>query len=144
MRCTIYSPVVDHQAIESVQTLLPGWSLELEGEPAQWSTARFTNDGAVLVFNSLEFTAPQDAFSKILLGTSSYFWRRKDLPEALRKELVQFVGRTRWLIGVVGTSESLPEEFFHQVALGLARPLRGRLFIGTDLIEPGEQGAGNQ
>src|SRR5512143_1654940 len=91
MRCTLYSPVVDHQALESAKAMLPGWSLQLEGEPARWSTARFVSDQGVLEFNSLEFTAPQDAFSKIILGTSSYFWRRKDLSEAVREDLLQFV-----------------------------------------------------
>ena len=30
MRLTLYSPVVDHRALESVHTLLPGWSLKSE------------------------------------------------------------------------------------------------------------------
>ncbi len=136
MPCTIYSPVVEHPIIESVQTLLPGWSLQLEGESSRWSTARFTSDQGQLTLNSLEFTAPQDRFSKLLLGTSSYFWRREDLPDSDKKELLRFIGGTRWLIGVVGTSERLPEAFFHQVAMGTARQLGGKVFTGTDLITP--------
>jgi hypothetical protein len=94
-----------------------------------------SNEGA-LEFNSLEFTAPQDSFSKILLGTSGYFWRREDLPEAIRKELLRFIGGTRWLIGMVGTSEVLPEEVFHRAALEMARRLGGKLFTGTEFIAP--------
>lgn len=142
MPCTIYSPVVEHPIIESVQALLPGWSLQLEGAPSRWSTARFTNDQGQLEFNSLEFTAPQDRFSKLLLGTSSYFWRREDLPDPDKKELLRFIGGTRWLIGVVGTSERLPEAFFRQVALEVARRLGGRVFTGTDLITPEPQTRG--
>jgi hypothetical protein len=134
--CTIYSPVVEHPIIEAVQTLLPGWSLLLEGEPSRWSAARFTSAQGQFVINSLEFTAPQDRFSKLLLGTSSYFWRREDLPDPEKKELLRFIGGTRWLLGVVGTSEKLPEAFFLQVALEVARRLGGRVFNGTDLITP--------
>ncbi|WNG36028.1 hypothetical protein F0U61_21940 [Archangium violaceum] len=78
-----------------------------------------------------------DPFSKIILGTSSYFWRRADLPESTKKELIQFVGGTKWLVGVVGTSEVLSEDLFLKAALELARQLNGRVFVnGTDLISP--------
>jgi hypothetical protein len=140
MRLTLYSPVVDHQVIEFARTLLPGWSLQLEGEPARWGTARFRSAQGMLEFSSLEFTAPQDAFSKIILGTSSHFWRRKELSEAVREDLLDFVSETQWLVGVVGTSEYLPEEFFRRVALELARRLGGRVFNGTDLISPEPMG----
>lgn len=137
MRCTIYSPVVAHRAIESVRDVLPGWSLQLEGEPERWSSARFMSDQGTLVFNSLEFTGPMDQFGRIILGTSSYFWRREDLPESTKKELIHFVGGTKWLIGVVGTSEVLSESVFLKVALEVARRLNGRVFVnGTDLISP--------
>lgn len=136
MRCTIYSPVVEHQAIESVRNVLPGWLLHWEGEPEQWSSASFTSPQGTLKFNSLEFTGPMDPFSKLILGTSGHFWRREDLPEAIRNELIRFVGGTKWLVGVVGTSEVLPEEVFLKAALEMARRLNGRVFNGTDLISP--------
>jgi hypothetical protein len=141
VRCTIYSPVVDHQAIESVRDVLSGWSLWLEGEPERWSCARFMSDQGTLEFNSLESTAPLDPFGRIILGTSGYFWRREDLPESIKKELIHFVGGTRWLVGIVGTSEVLPEDFFLKVALEVARRLNGRVFVnGTDLISPEPRG----
>ncbi len=67
MRCTIYSPVVDRQAIESVRDVLPGWLLHWEGEPARWSSASFTSAQGTLKFNSLEFTGPEDVFLKAAL-----------------------------------------------------------------------------
>ncbi|HEX5753882.1 MAG TPA: hypothetical protein VFZ09_47300 [Archangium sp.] len=137
MRCTIYSPVVDHQAIHSMRDVLPGWLLHWEGEPERWSSASFTSAQGTLTFNSLEYAGPLDQFSRIILGTSSYFWRREDLPKSTRKELIHFVGGTKWLVGVVGTSEVLSEDVFLKAALELARSLNGRIFVnGTDLISP--------
>ena len=137
MRCTIYSPVVDHQVVHAMQALLPEWSLQLEGEPTRWSSARFIHAQGLLVFNSLERTAPMDEFSKIILGTCNYFWRREDIPEPERKELMRFAGGARWLIGVVATSKSLPEDFFRHMALEVARRLGGRVFLdGRDLVAP--------
>ncbi len=137
VHCTIYSPVVEHRAIEAARDALPGWSLELVGEPERWSSARFTSAQGMLELNSLEFTAPLDPFGKVILGTSGYFWRRQDLPEAVRKELIHFVGGTKWLVGVVGTSKVLSEDVFLKVALEVARRLNGRVFVnGTDLITP--------
>ena len=138
MRCTLFSPVVDRQAIEAVRTVLSGWSLELEGEPEQWTAARFMNPQGTFVLTSQEFTAPQDSFSKILLGTSGYFWRRNDLPASTKKDILRFVGGTRWLLGIVGTTAGLglSEEVFLEAALELARHLGGRLFTGTEFITP--------
>ncbi|WNG56793.1 hypothetical protein F0U59_20055 [Archangium gephyra] len=137
MRCTIYSPVVARQAIESVRDVLPGWLLHWEGEPERWASATFTSAKGTLTFNSLEYTGSMDQFGKIILGTSSYFWRREDLPKSVKTELIRFVGGTKWLVGVVGTSEVLPEDVFLKAALELARCLNGRVFVnGTDLISP--------
>ncbi|PTL76182.1 hypothetical protein DAT35_51380 [Vitiosangium sp. GDMCC 1.1324] len=77
-----------------------------------------------------------DQFGKIILGSYSYFGRRQDLPESVRKELQDFVAQTKWLVGVVGTSEVLSEDVFLKAALELARRLNGRVFNGTDLISP--------
>ncbi|KFA94657.1 hypothetical protein [Archangium violaceum] len=140
MRCTIYSPVVDHQAIQSVRSVLPGWLLHWEGGPEQWSSASFKSAQGTLTFNSLEFTGQMDQFGKIILGTSSYFWRREDLPRSAKTELIRFVGGTKWLVGVVGTSEVLSEEVFLKAALDVARRLNARVFVnGTDLISPEPQ-----
>lgn len=141
MRCTLFSPVVDRRAIESMSHALPGWSLGLEGEPESRSAARFTSVRGTLLLHSQEFTAPQDAFSKLLLGTSGYFWRRGDLSEATKKDILRFVGSTRWLIGIVGTPEdSAPQEAeFHNAALALARRLGGRIFTGTELLIPARE-----
>jgi hypothetical protein len=136
VRCTIYSPVVDHQAVGVVRDVLPGWLLHWEGEPERWSSASFTSAQGTLKFNSLEFTGPMDPFGKIILGTSSYFWRREDLAQDTKKELIRFVGGTRWLVGVVGTSEVLSEDVSLKAALELARHLNGRVFNGTDLLSP--------
>jgi hypothetical protein len=137
VRCTIYSPVVDHQAIQSVQDALPGWLLHWEGDPDRWSSASFTSSQGTLTFNSLVFTGSMDQFGKIILGTSSYFWRREDLPKSVKTELIRFVGGTKWLVGVVGTSEVLSDDVFLKAALELARCLNGRVFVnGTDLISP--------
>ena len=136
MSCTIYSPVVDHQAIQSVRDVLPGWLLHWEGDPERWSSASFTSAQGTLTFNSLEYTGPLDPFSRIILGTSGFFWRREDLPKSTRKELIHFVGGTKWLVGVVGTSEVLSEGVFMRAALELARRLNGRVFNGMDLISP--------
>ena len=136
MRCTIYSPVVDHQAIHSMRDVLPGWLLHWEGEPERWSSASFTSAHGTLTFNSLEYTGPLDQFSRLILGTSGYFWRREDLPKSTRKDLIHFVGGTKWLVGVVGTSEVLSDEVFLKAALELARHLSARVFTGTDLISP--------
>lgn len=137
MRCTIYSPVVDHQAIQSVRDVLPGWLLHWEGEPERWSSASFTSAQGTLKFNSLVFTGPMDQFGKIILGSYSYFGRRQDLPESVREELQDFVAQTKWLVGVVGTSEVLSADFFLKAAMEMARRLNGRVFVnGTDLISP--------
>jgi hypothetical protein len=137
LRCTIYSPVIDHQTVEVVRDVLPGWLLHWEGEPERWSSASFTGAQGKLTFNSLVFTGPMDQFGKIILGSYSYFRRREDLPEVVRKELLHFVAQTKWLVGVVGTSEVLSEDVFLKAALELARRLNGRVFVnGTDLISP--------
>ena len=136
MRCTLYSPVVDHQVLRTLQALLPGWSLQLEGAPERWASARFTHPQGELVFNSLEFTAPMDQFSKIILGTFTYFKRREDIPEPARKELQKFAIGTKWLIGIVALSESLPDDFFRHVALEVARQLGGRVFTGAEFVAP--------
>lgn len=136
MRCTIYSSIVDHQAIQSVRDVLPGWLLHWEGEPERWSSASFTSAQGTLTFNSLVFTGPMDPFSKIILGTSSYFWKRNDLPESVMEDLLDFVANTKWLVGVVGTSEVLSDDVFLKAAMTMARRLNGRVFNGTDLISP--------
>ncbi|HEX5747932.1 MAG TPA: hypothetical protein VFZ09_16945 [Archangium sp.] len=137
MRCTIYSPVIDHQAVHSVRDVLPGWLLHWEGEPEQWSSAIFKSAQGTLTFNSLVFTGPMDQFGKIILGSYSYFGRREDLPKPVREELQDFVAHTKWLVGVVGTSEVLSEDVFLKAALELARRLNGRVFVnGMDLISP--------
>jgi hypothetical protein len=138
LRCTLFSPVVDRQAIEAVRNVLAGWSLELEGEPEQWTAARFMNPRGTFVLTSQEFTAPQDSFSKLLLGTSGYFWRRDDLSASTKKDILRFVGRTRWLLGIVGTTEGigLSEDVFLEAALELARRVGGKLFTGTEFITP--------
>ncbi|WNG56794.1 hypothetical protein F0U59_20060 [Archangium gephyra] len=136
MRCTIYSPVVDHQAIEPVRDVLPGWLLHWEGELERWSSATFTSAQGTLTFNSLERTGPMDQFGKIILGSYSYFRRREELPKSVREELKAFVAQTKWLVGVVGTSEILSEDVFLKAALELARRLNGRVFNGMDLISP--------
>jgi hypothetical protein len=82
------------------------------------------------------FTGPMDPFSKLILGTSSYFWRREDLPDSIKRELIHFVGGTKWLVGVVGASEILSEDVFLKAAMELARRVNGRIFNGTDLIAP--------
>ena len=141
MRCTIYSPVVDHQAIQSVRDVLPGWLMHWEGELDRWGSATFTNAQGALTLNSLVFTGPMDQFGKIILGSYSYFGRREDLPKSVREDLQDFVAHTKWLVGVVGTSEVLPEEFFLKAALELARRLNGRVFVnGRDLISPEPRG----
>ncbi|AKJ02733.1 Hypothetical protein AA314_04359 [Archangium gephyra] len=100
----------------------------------------FKSAQGTLTFNSLEFTGPMDQFGKIILGTSTYFWRREDLSKSAKTELIRFVGGTKWLVGVVGTSEVLPEEVFLKAALVVARRLNGRVFVnGTDLIAPEPQ-----
>ena len=136
MRCTIYSPVIDHQAVEVVRDVLPGWLLHWEGEPEQWSSASFKSAQGTLTFNSLVFTGPMDPFGKLILGSYSYFRRREDLSLVVRKELLHFVAQTKWLIGVVGNSEVLSEEVFLKAALELARRLSARVFNGMDLISP--------
>ena len=137
MRCTIYSPVVDPQAIEAVRDVLPGWLLHWEGEPERWTSAIFTSTQGTLTFNSLVFTGSMDQFGKLILGTSSFFWRREDLSKSVKTELIRFVGGTKWLVGVVGNSEVLSEDVFLKAALELARRLNGRVFVnGTDLISP--------
>ncbi|OJT20087.1 hypothetical protein BO221_33405 [Archangium sp. Cb G35] len=136
MRCTIYSPVIEHQAIGSVRDVLHGWLLHWEGELERWSSASFKSAQGTLTFNSLVFTGPMDQFGKIILGSYSFFGRRADLPEPVREELQDFVAQTKWLVGVVGTSEILSEEVFQKAALELARRLNGRVFNGMDLISP--------
>lgn len=136
MRCTIYSPAIDHQAVEVVRDVLPGWLLHWEGTPERWNSASFKSTQGTLTFNSLEYTGPMDPFSKIILGTSSHFWKRKDLPEPVVEDLLDFVASTKWLVGVVGTSEVLSEDVFLNAALELARRLNGRIFNGMDLISP--------
>ena len=136
MRCTIYSPVVDHQTIQSVRDALPGRLLHWEGEPERWSSMSFKSAQGTLTFNSLEYTGPLDQFSRLILGTRGYFWRREDLPKSTRKDLIHFVGGTKWLVGVVGNSEVIPDDVFLKAALELARRLSGRVFNGTDLISP--------
>lgn len=141
VRCTIYSPVIDHQVINSVRDVLPGWLLHWEGEPEQWSSASFTSAQGTLKCNSLVFTGPMDQFGRIILGTSSYFWRREDLPKSVKTELIRFVGETKWLVGVVGTSETLSDEVFMGAAMAMARHLNGRIFVnGRDLIAPEPRG----
>jgi hypothetical protein len=137
MRCTIYSPAIDHQAIKVVRDVLPGWLLHWEGEPERWSSASFTSTQGTLTFNYLVFTGPMDHFGKIILGSYSYFGRREDLPKSIREELQDFVANTKWLVGVVGTSEVLSEEVFLEAAMEMARRLNGRVFVnGRDLIVP--------
>ena len=59
MRCTIYSPVVDHQAIQSVRDVLPGWLLHWEGEPERWHSASFTHPRqSVFACSSRTYRAP--------------------------------------------------------------------------------------
>jgi hypothetical protein len=112
LRCTLFSPVVDRQAIESVRNILSGWSLDLEGQ------------------------------RKILLGTSGYFWRRDDLSASTKKDILRFVGGTRWLVGIVGTlaGRDLSEDVFLEAALELARRLGGKLFTGTEFITSERRG----
>ena len=136
LRCTIFSPVVDRQAIDVVRKILPGWSLHLEGDADRWTSARFTDDQGAFVLNSMEFTGPLDAFGRILLGTSGYFLGRDDLSEETKRDNIRFVGDTRWLVGIVGTAESpsLSEAVFFEAALELARRLDGKVFTGTELV----------
>lgn len=136
MRCTIYSPVIDRQAVEVVRDVLPGWLLHWEGEPERWSAASFTSTKGTLTFNSLEYTGPMDPFSRIILGTSSHFWKRKDLPESVMEDLLDFVANTKWLVGVVGTSEVHSEDVFLKATMELARRLNGRVFNGMDFLSP--------
>lgn len=79
-----------------------------------------------------------DAFSQIILGTVGYFRQRDDLAEDTRKDITRFVSKTRWLVGIVGTSEgpNPSEEIFHEAAMELTRRLSGRLFTGTEFIIP--------
>lgn len=141
MRCTLYSPVVDHQAIHSMRDVLPGWLLHWKGKSERWNSASFTSAQGRLTFNSLEYTGPLDQFSRLILGTSGYFWRREDLPKSTRKDLIHFLGGTKWLVGVVGTSKVLSEDVFLKAALELARRLSGRVFVnGTDLVSSEPRG----
>lgn len=79
-----------------------------------------------------------DAFSRTLLGTTGYFMNRGDLPEDAKKDIIRFVGSTRWLVGMVGTADGLDlsEKVFLGAAMDLARRLGGRLFTGTELLAP--------
>jgi hypothetical protein len=73
-----------------------------------------------------------------LLGTSGYFWRRDDLSASTKKDILRFVGATRWLLGIVGTAEGLglSEDVFLKAALELAHRIGGKLFTGTEFITP--------
>lgn len=138
---TIVAPATGFdEVLRNARAFING-DVTIIGDKDHWQSIEVTSPAdasppeARIVFNSLEFTEPDDEFSRLVRSMGNYFRRTKTQHTEVQKALVKRVYETKWFVGIVA-EPSISREFGHENCIfGTAEDLDAMIFDGSEMLD---------
>ena len=134
--CTIYGSKVDYLAVYNIVSGMSPVPVEVTGSIHDWQALKIVQ-GSTITFNSMrrqqkaEFTD----FSRLILGTSTFFRHVNVTPVDRRERLLDTISRCQFAIGVGASPEFNEEERHFDMIFEIARSLDGLIFNGSGMVD---------
>ena len=134
--CTIYGSRVDYLAVFNIVSGMSPVPVEVAGLPQEWQTLKVVQ-GSTITFHSMERQQQPEFndFSRLILGTSTFFRHVNVTPVERRERVLDAVYRCQFAIGV-GASPGFNEAEKHfDMIFKIARSLDGLIFNGSGMVD---------
>ena len=109
----------------------------MTGDPNGWQTLKIAQ-GSTITFNSMrrQQKAEFNDFSRLILGTSTFFRHVNVTPIDRRERLLDHISRCQFSIGVGASPEFDEEERHFDMIFEIAKSLGGLIFNGLGMVDP--------
>ena len=134
--CTIYGSQVDYLAVYNIVNKMSSVPVVVTGDTREWQTLKIAQ-GSIITLNSMrrqqkaEFTD----FSRLILGTSTFYRHVNVMPVDRRERLLDDISRCQFAIGITASPEFNEEERHFDMIFEIAKSLDGLIFNGSGMVD---------
>ena len=134
--CTIYGSRVDYLAVYNIVSEMSSVPVVVTGDPHEWQTLE-NAQGSTITFCSMkrQQRAEFNDFSRLILGTSTFFRHVNVTPIDRRERLLDHISRCQFSIGVGASPEFNEEERHFDMIFEIAKSLDGLIFNGSGMVD---------
>ena len=135
--CTIFGSKVDYLAVYNIVSEMSSVPVEVTGDIREWQTLMIVQESTI-TFNSMkrQQQAEFNDFSRLILGTSTFFQNVNVTPIDRRERLLDTISRCQFAIGVGASPEFNEEERHFDMIFEIAKTLDGLIFNGSGMVDP--------
>jgi len=134
--CTIYGSRVDYLAVFNIVSGMSLVPVEVTGVPQEWQTLKVVQ-GSTITFHSMKRQQQPEFndFSRLILGTSTFFRHVNVTPVERRERVLDAVYRCQFSVGVVASPEFNEDEKHFDMIFEIAKSLDGLIFNGSGMVD---------
>ena len=134
--CTIYGSRVDYLAVFNIVSGMSPVPVEVTGVPQEWQTLKVVQ-GSTITFHSMKRQQQPEFndFSRLILGTSTFFRHVNVTPVERRERVLDAVYRCQFSVGVVASPEFNEDEKHFDMIFEIAKSLDGLIFNGSGMVD---------
>jgi len=110
--------------------------VEVTGVPQEWQTLKVVQ-GSTITFHSMKRQQQPEFndFSRLILGTSTFFRHVNVTPVERRERVLDAVYRCQFSVGVVASPEFNEDEKHFDMIFEIAKSLDGLIFNGSGMVD---------
>lgn len=134
--CTIYGSKVDYLAVYNIVSEMSSVPVKVTGDIHEWQTLKLVQ-GSTITFHSMKRQQQPEFndFSRLILGTSTFFRHVNVTPVERRERVLDAVYRCQFSVGVVASPEFDEEERHFDMIFEIAKSLDGLIFNGSGMVD---------
>ena len=134
--CTIYGSRVDYLAVFNIVSGMSLVPVEVTGVPQEWQTLKVVQ-GSTITFHSMKRQQQPEFndFSRLILGTSTFFRHVNVTPVERRERVLDAVYRCQFSVGVVASPGFNEDEKHFDMIFEIAKSLNGLIFNGSGMVD---------
>jgi len=134
--CTIYGSRVDYLAVFNIVSGMSPVPVEVTGVPQEWQTLKIVQ-GSTITFHSMKRQQQPEFndFSRLILGTSTFFRHVNVTPVERRERVLDAVYRCQFSVGVVASPGFNEDEKHFDMIFEIAKSLDGLIFNGSGMVD---------
>ena len=134
--CTIFGSKVDYLAVYNIVSGMSLVPVEVTGVPQEWQTLEVVQ-GSTITFHSMKRQQQPEFndFSRLILGTSTFFRHVNVTPVERRERVLDAVYRCQFSVGVVASPEFNEDEKHFDMIFEIAKSLDGLIFNGSGMVD---------
>ena len=134
--CTICGSKVDYLAVYNIVSKMSSVPVEVTGDIHSWQTLKIVQ-GSTITFHSMKRQQRPEFndFSRLILGTRTFFQNVEVAPIERRKRVLDTVSRCQFSVGVVASPGFNEEEKHFDMIFEIAKSLDGLIFNGSGMVD---------